>query len=171
MSAIAWAVFDDEGPYLRARTRLHAAERRIIGEWLPYAADSLGDGAGTRGIRAATVVAGFAGAAALFALTSWSAVLAYPFDEGGRPLWSWPAFIPAPVEFGALIGGIGGVVTLFRRAGLTRLNHPAFAVPEVERASQDGFVLAIGCDEGPDANTVLALLAEAGAVHSRLQTR
>ena len=68
MSAVAWAVFDSEGAYLRARTRLIGNERRIIGEWLPYAADSLGEGRGQAGIRPATVIAGVAGAAALFAL-------------------------------------------------------------------------------------------------------
>ena len=38
---------------------------------------------------------------------------------------------------------------LLRRAGLTRLNHPAFDQPEVERASLDGFVLAVMRLEDP----------------------
>ena len=172
MTALAWAVFDGEGPFLRARARVLASERRIVGEWTPYATTSLDSaGGGTRGIRAAAVATGVAGGGALLALTAWSAILAYPFNSGGRPLWSWPAFIAAPVEFGALCAAIGGVILFFRRAGLTRLHHPAFDVPEVASASLDGFVLAVGCDTGEDANALLALLADAGARHSRVQSR
>lgn len=172
MTAVAWAVFDGEGPFLRARARVLASERRVIGEWTPYATTSLATaGAGAEGIRGAAVIAGVTGGAALLALTAWSAILAYPFDSGGRPAWSWPAFLAAPIEFGALCAAIGGIVLFFRRAGLTRLHHPAFDVPEVARASLDGFVLAVGCDPGADANALLALLADAGATHSRMQSR
>lgn len=168
MTALAIGTFDEEGPYLRARTRATAAERRIVGEWLPYASEALGEGEGQRGIRGVAILAGLAGAIGLFALTAWSMMVAYPLNEGGRPLWSWQAFLPAPVEFGALTAAIGGIVVLFRNARLTRLHHSAFDFDEVARASQDAFVLAIACDEGEDANDVLALMAGAGATHSRL---
>ncbi|WP_156678103.1 quinol:electron acceptor oxidoreductase subunit ActD [Sphingomonas profundi] len=170
MTALAIACFDDEAPYARARARLLAADRRILGEWLPYAADALGDGAGQRHVRPVAIAAGVAVAAGLFALTVWSAVWAYPFDAGGRPPFSWPAFLIAPIEFGALAAAIAGVVMLFRNGGLTRLHHPAFDIAEMPGASQGAFVLAIGCDAGADANAVIALLAEAGATHSRLVT-
>lgn len=167
MTAIVLATFAGEGPYLRARTRAVAAEHRIVGEWMPYASDALGDGEGQRGIRMTAILAGIAGAIGLFALTAWSMLLAYPFNEGGRPLWSWQAFIPAPVEFGALTAAVGGVIMLFRNARLTQLHHSAFDFDEVARAAQDRFVLAIGCDAG-DANGVIALMADVGATHSRL---
>lgn len=168
MTALALATFDGEGPFLRARLRAIAEERRIVGEWTPYASEALAGADGTSGILSATVLAGLGGAAALFALTVWSAVSAYPFDAGGRPLFSWPAFVPAPVEFGALTAAIGGLLLFFRRAGLTRLHHPAFDLDEVAAASQGAFVLAIACDAGADGNALLAMLATAGASHSRL---
>ena len=171
MTALAIATFAGEGAFLRARTRALAADRRIAGEWLPYAADHLGDGRGQEGIRPVAAIAGVAGALALLALTAWSAIVAYPFDEGGRPAWSWPAFVPAPVEVGALVAAIGGVALLFRNARLTRLHHPAFAWDEVGRAAQDSFVLALACDGGEDANAALALLGTAGATHTRLIER
>ncbi|SEM57332.1 quinol:cytochrome c oxidoreductase membrane protein [Sphingomonas gellani] len=168
MTVVAIATFADEGSYLRARVRAVAEERRIVGEWLPYAATSLGAGDGEQGIRAAAIVIGLIGGAALMAVTIWSAVVAYPFDAGGRPVFSWPAFIPAPVEFGALCAGFAGLVMLFRNARLTRLHHAAFDFDEVARAAQDSFVLALACDMGADANGALALMATAGAAHSRL---
>ena len=97
-------------------------------------------------------------------------MLAYPFDEGSRPLFSWPAFIPAPIEFGALAAAICGVAWFFRNAGLTRLHHPAFDIDEVAEAAQGEFVLAVACDAGTEGNAVLGALAAAGAIHSRLIT-
>ncbi|MFC3215007.1 quinol:electron acceptor oxidoreductase subunit ActD [Novosphingobium panipatense] len=93
-----------------------------------------------------------------------------PFNSGGRPLFSWPAYIPAAVEFGAFTAAVGGLIWFFREGRLTRLHDAAFEFAEVARASQDRFVLAVACDGGEDANTVLAILANAGADHTRLVT-
>ena len=168
MTALAIATFDAEGPFLRARLRALAEERRVAGEWTPYASEALGGGEGTGGILAAAIVCGIAAAVGLFALTAWSAVLAYPFNTGARPLFSWPAFIPAPVEFGSLAAAVGGAVLFFVRAGLTQLHHHAFDLEEVGEVAKGAFVLAIACDVGEDGNAALAMLAAAGATRSRL---
>ena len=168
MTALAVATFDAEGPFLRARLRALAEDRRIVGEWTPYASEALAGPDGTRGILLAAILCGLAGAAGLFALTSWSAILAYPFNSGARPLFSWPAFIPAPVEFGALAAAIGGMALFFARAGLTQLHHHAFDLDEVAEVPRGAFVLALACDKGEDGNRALAMLAAAGATHSRL---
>ncbi len=167
MTVLVLATFETQAAFLTARQGALDHGHRLAGEWLPYA-DTPGQGEGEKGIRAAAIITGLLGAGALLALTVWSSTVAYPFDSGGRPPLSWPAFIPAPVEFGALAAAIGGLAAFFRNARLTHLHHPAFEFPEVERASQDSFVLAIACDAGAQANAVLALLAKAGAQHSRL---
>jgi hypothetical protein len=165
---VAIATYAEEGAFLRARLRAVTDGRRLLGEWTPFATASLEKGDGARGILIWAVVGGLVGALGLFALESWSAVWAYDFNEGGRPLWSWQAFVPPPVEFGALCAAIAGLVRLFVNASLTRLHHAAFDFEEVLQASQGRFVLALGCDAGEDANAALAILAEAGAEHSRL---
>lgn len=170
MTVLALATFPTEGAYLRARLRAVTQGHRLAGEWLPYAGETLGPGEGERGIRGAAIVMGMLGALGLFALTVWSMVWAYPFNSGGRPLFSWQAYIPAAVEFGAFAAALGGLVMLFRNARLTRLHHSAFDLEEVGRATQDRFVLAIACDAGEQANAVLAMFAQAGADHSRLVT-
>lgn len=170
MTALAIATFASEGAYLRARTRLIAEERRIVGEWLPYASEALGEGEVQRGIRGGAIIVGVLGALALFALTTWSAVWAYAFNAGGRPLFSWQAFLPAPIEFGALFAAIGGAIVFGVRARLTQLHDGAFFIDEVARASTDAFVVAVACDAGEDANAVLATLAATGATHTRLAT-
>lgn len=170
MTALVLAAFPDEGAFLRARVRLIAAERRVVGEWLPYASDALGDGAGAERIRPVAVAAGIAGALALFALETWSAVWAYPVVEGARPLFSWQAFIPSAAEFGALAAAVGGVIAFFVNGRLTRLHAPAFDFGEIARGTLDAFVLGVACDAGDDVNAVVALLGAVGADQVRVVT-
>ena len=67
----------------------------------------------------------------------------YPLNVGGRPLHSWPSFIPVTFEMTILLAALCGVVALFFSMRLPRLNHPVFAVPGFERATNDRFFLEI----------------------------
>jgi hypothetical protein len=166
---IAIATFADAGAFARARLRAIADARAIHGEWLPYASAAPDEVAPW--ILPAVLIGGACVAIALFALESWSAVIAYPIVSGARPLWSWQAFLPSVIEVAAFGGAVAGLVAFFVRARLTRLHDAAFDLDEVALASQGAFVLALACDEGEDCNAALALLAEAGATHSRLVGR
>ena len=165
--AIALARFDDESPFIRARTRAHAEGFDILGEWGPYASDIFSDPDDTRPIVWTVAITGIIGAVAMFALATFP-TYAYPFNSGDRPLFSWQVFLIPATEFLALAGAIGGMIALFLKAGLTRLNHPAFDLEEVAHASRDSFVLVLGCDSGSRANLAIDLLAQTGAFHTRL---
>lgn len=78
--------------------------------------------------------------AGAFALQEW-ATHDYPLNVGGRPLNSWPAFLPITFELTVLGTALTGVITLLVLAGFPRLDHPVFAVPGFRRASQDRFFL------------------------------
>lgn len=170
MTALALASFDREAPFRDAIGRARGDGRRIVGLWSPFPVEvgDIGEPQ-ARFVMWAAILGGLAGAALLYALIWWTATQAYPFDSGNRPLHSWQVFLIAPVEFGALAAGIAGIVAFLVKARLTRLHDAAFDLAEVERASSDRFVMAVSCDE-EDGNAVLALLAGAGAVHSRLVT-
>jgi hypothetical protein len=172
VTALVVASFTAAGPFRGAIMALRARERAIVGLWSPVMVDVPdGDATGERGIVATMTAAGIGAAIALYALIWWSAVIAYPFDSGARPIHSWPTFLIAPIEFGALIAGFAGVIAFLVRARLTRLHDSAFDLDEVAAAASDRFVLAARCDAGADANELLALLADQGAVHSRLIER
>ena len=171
MTALAIGSFDRAAPFKGAIRALREGERRVVGIWSPVPVEVPGaPPVGERGIAGTMAIVGLAGAAALYLLTWWTAVIDYPIDSGGRPLHSWAAFLVAPIEFGALAAGIGGVLAFLYRANLTRLHDAAFDLDEACAGMIDRFVVAVACDAGEDANDLVALLGREGAIHTRVVT-
>ncbi|HXR92216.1 MAG TPA: DUF3341 domain-containing protein [Steroidobacteraceae bacterium] len=109
-------------------------------------------GAARNPIPALMGLGGLLAGAGTFLLEGYSAVMNYPINVGGRPLGSWPAFVPPAVEMALLGAALFGVVAMLTGNGLPRLHHPLFDVPEFERASTDGFFLLLrGPGEDMDA--------------------
>jgi ActD protein len=98
----------------------------------------------------------------------YTAVVNYPYNSGGRPLNSWPAFMLVPFATGIFGASVAGFIRFLYETGLPRLHFPLFAVAGVERASQDRFFLAI---EAPDSegerHAAVDSLRSAGALTVR----
>lgn len=73
----------------------------------------------------------------------WGIGINYPFNIGGRPLNSWPLYIPITFELTILGGAFAAVLSLFVLNGLPRLHHPVFSVPGFDRATTDAFFLCV----------------------------
>ncbi len=89
------------------------------------------------------LVAALVGGAVQYYAQYWMNVVDYPLNVGGRPLHSWPAFVPATIIVGILWAGVASFLVMLFALGLPRLHHPVFGVPGFERASQDRFFLAV----------------------------
>src|SRR5215469_12276350 len=88
-------------------------------------------------------VGGVLGGLTGYIMQWWGVGINFPFNIGGRPLNSWPLFIPITFELTILGGAIAAVLSLFVLNGLPRLHHPVFAGPGFERATTDGFFLCV----------------------------
>jgi hypothetical protein len=76
----------------------------------------------------------------------WYACRDYPLNVGGRPINSWPSYIPITFELTVLTAALAGAASLLWLAGLPRLDHPVFSDPRIHRASQDRFFICIRSD-------------------------
>jgi hypothetical protein len=111
----------------------------------PFAIEGLDEivGADQGWIAPLTLLGGLLGGAGTYFLQWYAAVVDYPINIGGRPLHSWPAFIPATFEITILGAALAAVVTMLVANGLPRLHHPLFEVEEFELASRNRFFLCL----------------------------
>jgi hypothetical protein len=111
----------------------------------PFAIEGLDDivGADKGWIAPLTLLGGILGGAGTYFLQWYAAVVDYPINIGGRPLHSWPAFIPATFEITILGAAVAAVLAMLVLNGLPRLYHPLFEVEEFELASRNRFFLCL----------------------------
>ena len=143
----------------RARVQTHGA---TIEAYSPFPIDGLTEALGPRSDRVPlwTLLGAIAGGVGTYALEWYAAVFDYPLNVGGRPLASWPAFLPPALEMTLLGAALAGVIAMLVGNGLPRLHHPLFAVQEFERASNDRFFLLWRAQpEGFDAHSAREFLA------------
>jgi hypothetical protein len=140
------AEFDDAGDLAGAvralKERDYGARIETYGPVpMARAADALGRPAGILPLLALGTA--LAGGTAFMLMCLYASGIDYVFDVGGRPRFSWQAFMVPSVSFGTLCGGLATVLALLFQNRLPRLNHPAFAIPGFTRASEDRFFLAL----------------------------
>jgi hypothetical protein len=112
------------------------------------------------------LVLGLSGAAAGMLLQWWVATIAYPLVISGKPLFSWPAFVPVMFECGVLGGAAGAVLGFLLLAKMPQPFHPLFNSERFERVSDDRFFISIeAADPRFDRAATAALLGELGAEH------
>jgi hypothetical protein len=88
------------------------------------------------------LISGTCGAVGAFLLQVWAST-DYPVQVAGRPLFSWPAFVPVTFELTILTAAFCGLAALLVQARLPRLDHPVFNHTQFARASQDAFIICI----------------------------
>ncbi len=139
------AEFEDSEAIIRAAHSAHEAGYRCLDAFSPFPIEELSEAIGHHRNRLPLVVliSGIAGGAAGYYMLYYASVLSYPLNVGGRPLHSWPAFIPITFETTVLAAAFGAVLGMLALNGLPMPYHPVFNVPEFKRASRDRFFLCI----------------------------
>jgi hypothetical protein len=139
------AEFEGPAEVLRAAQRVHAAGYRQVEAYSPMPVEGLAEALEFRrtGMARVVLLGAILGGLVGYGFQVWVSVYAYPHNIGGRPLHSWPAFIPVTFEMTVLVGALAGVLGMLGLNGLPRPHHPLFAVPQFSRATRDGFFLSI----------------------------
>jgi hypothetical protein len=131
---------------LLAATKKAVAEGyRKVEAYSPFPVEGLDEALGFRRSRVPliTLMGGIVGCLGGFFMQWFSATIHYPINVGGRPLDSWPSFIPITFELTILCAAIAAVLGMLALNGLPTPYHPLFNVERFERASRDRFFLCI----------------------------
>ena len=139
------AEFDGPDALLQATRRAFAEGYRRMDAYSPFPVDGLAEAVGFHRTRLPLLVliGGIIGCVGGFYLQYWASVIDYPINVGGRPLNSWPMFIPVTFELTILVAGLTAVLGLLALNGLPMPYHPVFNVERFQFATRNRFFLCI----------------------------
>jgi hypothetical protein len=139
------AEFEDPTSLVTATERAHHEGYRRMDAYSPYPIEELHDALGARHTKLPLIVliGGLVGCIGGYALQYWSSVIAYPLNIGGKPLHSWPAFIPVTFECTILAAALSCVLGMLALNGLPMPYHPVFNLARFALASRNRFFLCI----------------------------
>lgn len=139
------AEFGNPGDLIVATRRARADGYRRMDAYTPYPIEELAEALEFHHTRIPQVVlvGGLIGCIGGFLLQYYTAVVAYPLNIGGRPLNSWPAFIPVTFETTVLAAALAAVLGMLALNGLPTPHHPVFNAERFKFATRDRFFLCI----------------------------
>ncbi len=143
------AEFGTPEQLLAAARAAHKAGYRKMDAYSPFAVEGVAEAIGFTKTRVPLVVliGGIVGGLTAYGMQWYSAVIDYPLNVGGRPLHSWPAFVPITFELTVLFAAFAAVLGMLAMNRLPKPYHPVFNVPEFKLASQTRFFLCIQSDD------------------------
>jgi hypothetical protein len=139
------AEFVEPDELVEAAARVYGEGYRHFEAYSPMPVEGLPEAVGFARSRMPLVVlvGGIVGCLSGYALQYYLTVIDYPLNVGGRPLHSWPSFVPVIFELTVLFAALSAVLGMLAINGLPRPHHPLFGVRQFDRATQDRFFLCI----------------------------
>jgi len=139
------AEFDDPQTLVSAAHRAHEGGYRRMDAYSPFPIEELHEALGVHHTKLPLLVliGGLCGCLGGYGLQYWVSVIAYPLNIGGKPLHSWPSFVPVTFECTILGAALTAVLGMLALNGLPMPYHPVFNVPRFALASRNRFFLLI----------------------------
>jgi hypothetical protein len=161
------AEFPGPDELVRGAREMSGHGYRRVETYAPFAIEGIPEALHFRPTAVAVIflVASVLSAAAGYFMQWYASVISYPENIGGRPLHSWPSFIPITFEMGVLGGVLGGVIGMIVLNKLPRYSHPVSNVERFRAASSDAFFLCVeSSDPRFDLETTKNALQRCGAI-------
>ncbi|HST52809.1 MAG TPA: DUF3341 domain-containing protein [Pyrinomonadaceae bacterium] len=139
------AEFDNPTDAVAAARRVHEEGYRRIDAFSPFPVEELSEAIGVHKTHMPLIVliGGLLGGTLGFLLQVYIEVFSFPINVGGKPYYSWPAFVPITFEctvLGAAFFAVFGMLALNR---LPEPYHPVFNAPSFALASRDRFFVLV----------------------------
>jgi hypothetical protein len=139
------AEFEDPGSLVAAASHARQHGYRRMDAYSPFPIEELHEALGSHHTRLPLIVliGGLVGCLGGYLLQYWTSAVSYPLNIGGKPLHSWPAFVPITFETTILVAALSAVLGMLALNGLPQPYHPVFNVPRFALASSSRFFLCI----------------------------
>lgn len=139
------AEFDDAQTLVDAANRAREAGYSQLDAFTPFPVEGLHEAIGFHHTRLPLVVlvGGIIGFVTGFGMQYFAQVIHYPLNIGGKPLNSWPAWIPITFELTILFAAFAAIFGMLALNGLPQPYHPVFNVSRFVFATRDQFFLLI----------------------------
>jgi len=139
------AEFDDPKKIIAAARHMSAEGYYRMEAYTPFQVKELSEVITVRRPLMPLIVltGGIIGGLGGFFMQYYAAAVSYPLNVGGRPLNSWPAFIPITFEMTVLFAALFGFFGVLAINHLPMPYHPMFNARDFDLASQARFFLCI----------------------------
>ena len=143
------AEFATAAELLEAARAARTAGYVRVEAYSPFPVEGLADAVGfaRNHVAAITFAGALTGGLSGYLMQWYSAVVDLPLNIGGRPLNSWPMFVPVTFELAVLGGALAAFFAVFVGNRLPDVSHPVFAAPDFDLAMRNRFFLCLRADD------------------------
>jgi Protein of unknown function (DUF3341) len=148
--------FETPQKLIQATEKARLAGYKKMDAYSPFPVEGLSEALGLKRtlVPLVTLIGGLMGGLGGFGFQYWVCVISYAENIGGRPLNSWPAFIPVTFEMTVLGASLFAVFGMLAMNRLPQPHHPLFNVDRFQQhASNDRFFLCLQSND-PKFNVV-----------------